>query len=243
MTATDTQSRVTGNNLKRQWEATLNRKNSIKRWVATNGQSGLIVSILIVGIILIKYDVTFTQLILIALVSWKLRSFVSNDRIKEVLPDGDKIISAFTAIILVSAVLTSGFMDWTVNKVDSMELAASCAANSSRPKCIKLEKEENKKQGAREYSRTRTTLLSTPANSPTTLSAPACGISWAKVDIPPGWNVTLSWNEMAADYRWRNVRTGQWQADVPSQGADAVRFCAKHKNYIGDRMKISWSRI
>lgn len=85
-------------------------------------------------------------------------------------------------------------------------------------------------------------LPTAPIGAPTKVVVPRCGQGWAKIDIPSKWYINLSWSEAVATYQWRNYKTGQWQS-TSAGGADAVKFCAKHKGYAGDKMLVTWSKM
>lgn len=81
-----------------------------------------------------------------------------------------------------------------------------------------------------------------PAGAPLLKVVPACGDgTWVEVAIPSGWIINLPWNTAAATYEWRDSATGRW-IKKPEGSVDKVRFCAKHENYAGDEMLITWTR-
>lgn len=79
-----------------------------------------------------------------------------------------------------------------------------------------------------------------PSLQPVKRIVPACGSGWAEVPIPSKTTVHTPWNVAAATYEWRDIATGTW-VKQPQGGVDKVRFCAKHTNYVGDEMIITFS--
>jgi len=108
-----------------------------------------------------------------------------------------------------------------------------------------FEKKEETQKQHRPYrysvQQTSRTPSAIPTNALTEVQVPSCSSGrWAKVDIPPGWNVNLPWNKKAAYYTYRSVKTSQWETSPPAGGADAVRLCALHEPYAGDSMPVTW---
>lgn len=160
-------------------------------------------------------------------------------------------LKAAAAVIAAVTLLGSGIGMWTASVVNEIDTVASCAANSQQEKCVERrakEETEEREAAQKREERKRQRILSArkyvpivPAGAPATINTPACGQGWAKVNIPPKWNVTMGWNKAAASYQWRSIHTGEWQ-ESPVGGADAVRVCAKHKGYANDQMALTWRK-
>lgn len=152
-------------------------------------------------------------------------------------------------VTLAVLILNGGIGQWVGSKANNLNLTASCKTDSTQEKC----KEWKAKQKAEEELRQEAArkqhldalvyrpLPSKPDGTTSSVTVPACGDGWVKVDLPAGWSLTPAWNEAAATYQWRSNSTGAWEA-TPAGSVNAMRACARQSAYADDMMFLTWTK-
>ncbi|MBP6881173.1 MAG: hypothetical protein KBC35_00955 [Candidatus Pacebacteria bacterium] len=242
-----TQTGIAGNNSGQIGQATTARAKAHDKSVYFHAAVALV--LLVLGVTLAGQNLSFFWKLVVGIafiiVGGNIATVKGYDKYRATWP---QIIRGLGWVVVVATLLMSGIGQWTGSVAKSVDTAAFCAVeeNKNDARCKKATVPVQQvpvvqiaQPGARESTIVDAAV---PPDSPTSATVPACGQGWAKVDIPPGWNITMGWNEAASTYEWRSVKTGNWESDAAG-GADAVRFCAKHKPYAGDTMRFTWKKM
>lgn len=242
---------IVGNTKNQQASASINRADSKQDWSATISKVGIAFILLSVLIVLSVSELSLFWKLVASFVTYKIGSKLEDVK-NHIVWKWPTILKVTGSVMAAAAILGSGIGLWTGSLVESIDTSALCAASPQEKVCVEkraLEKAEAENQrlfattkGVKEPYVTKPFVPVAPLDSPTRVeNVPACEEGWAKVDIPPGWNITMGWNQAAAQYQWRSTQTSNWE-ESPEGGADAVRFCAKYKPYVGDSMSLTWKK-
>jgi hypothetical protein len=137
---------ITKNNERRQHEATQSRQENLLDVAGKFGHGALFTILTLIGITLLTQDISFTWLLLTAFAIYQSGKLISSGSLGKILNHGEKITSAFATVIVISALLSSGFATWTASKLDGLETSASCAVDATQEKCRKIREETRRQQ-------------------------------------------------------------------------------------------------
>jgi hypothetical protein len=152
---------VTGNNTEREDAATKQRNEQVTISSGTWSQIGIVMALIGLSIILVVFEFGLTWLLITSAILLWIGSSIKDSPIAKKIGYVPQIISAYGVIVFVSAFLSSGLIQWTVDKFDGWDNAASCAVNPAELKCVALEEERQRladleRQESRRNTRRRT---------------------------------------------------------------------------------------